>query len=272
MNGLPPMPLEGALEDILEGPSPLGRADRELVTEAIVRRLLRTYGERVQAIALYGSCATGQDGPFSDIELWVTLDDDLAASEARTVAWVWGAGKADVELVGASDLLARAASVDARWSLTHGRFVHAAALFEQAPGQVEEIRKRALVLPVERVRRVLAEAVVGEIYESLGKLRNAVAMGRTGEGGRLYLQLVEDASALTALAQSYAYFSTSTLLEEAAGLTGPAGFADLIMIARRGALADATRLLGTAEDYWAGLARWIEALHLDLTPFQRADF
>lgn len=272
MNGLPPMPLEGALEDILEGPSPLGRADRELVAEAILRRLLAAYGDRVQAIALYGSCATGQDGPYSDIELWVMLDDDLAATEARTVTWVWGAGKAEVNLVGASDLLAEAARIDARWALTHGRFVHAVMLYERAPGQVDEIRKLALALPAAQLRRVIAEAVAGQLYEGLGRMRNAVAMGRTGEGARLFLHLVETASALTALAQSHAFQATSTLLEEAAGLTGPSGFADLIMIARRGALADATRLLGTVEDYWSGLGKWIEALNLDLTPFRRADF
>jgi kanamycin nucleotidyltransferase len=194
MNGLPPMPLEGALEDILEGPSPLGRADRELVAEAILRRLLAAYGDRVQAIALYGSCATGQDGPYSDIELWVMLDDDLAASEARTVTWVWGAGKAEVNLVGAAELLAEAARIDARWALTHGRFVHAVMLYERAPGQVDEIRRRALALPAERLRRVIAEAVAGELYEGLGRMRNVVAMGRTGEGSRRFLQLVETAA------------------------------------------------------------------------------
>ena len=272
MNGLPPMPLEGALEDILEGPSPLGRADRELVAEAILRRLLAAYGHRVQAIALYGSCATGQDGPYSDIELWVMLDDDLAASEARTVEWIWGAGKAEVNLAGEAELLSEAARIDARWALTHGRFVHPVMLYERSPGQVDDIRRRALALPAERLRQVMAETVAGELYESLGRLRNAVAMGRTGEGARLFLKLVETASALTALAQSHAFHSTSTLLEEAAGLTGPAGFTDLIMIARRGALADATRLLGTAEDYWSGLGKWIEALNLDLTPFRGADF
>ena len=83
---------------------------------------------------------------------------------------------------------------------------------------------------------------------------------------------LEIGAALTALAQSQAFHATSTLLEEAAALTGPAGFADLIMIARRGALADATRLLGIIEDYWSGLGKWIEALNLDLAPFRRADF
>lgn len=272
MNGLPPMPLEGAIEDILEGPSPLGRADRELVTEAILRRLLAAYGHRVQAIALCGSCATGEDGPYSDIELWAVLDDDLAATESRRVEWTWGAGKAEVVLVGETEILADAARIDSAWSRSQGRYVHAVALYEKAPGQIEDIRNRALALPAARVRQVMAQVVAVDLYEALGKLRNVVAMGRTGEGARLFLQLVEIAAGLTALAQSHAFRSTSTLLEEAAGLTGPAGFADLIMIARRGALADATRLLGTAEDYWTGLGRWVEALNLDLAPFQRADF
>jgi kanamycin nucleotidyltransferase len=273
MIGLPPMPLEGAVQDVLDGPAPLGRADRELVAEAIVRRLLNAHGEAVIAIALYGSCATGLDGPFSDIELWAALDDAANGPGWRSDAeWVWGAGKAETNLFSEQVLRARAGVVHERWSLTHGKFVHAAPLFERQPGFVDEIRRVALALPVDAVREAISASIVGELYEQLGKLRNAAQMSRAGEGGRHYLHLAEQASLLTALAQGYCFRSGSTFLEEAAGLKGPMGFADLIMIARRGALSDVGRLLAAAEDYWAGLARWIEALNLDLSARCKAGF
>jgi kanamycin nucleotidyltransferase len=267
---LPPISLEAADEDVLEGPSPLERHDRELVAEAIVRRLLADHGEAVVAIAVYGSSATGLDGPYSDIELWLALDTGaLGRATRRDLEWVWGAGKAEVNLYTVTAIRRRAAAIEADWALTHGQFVHAVALFERDGGFVDELRAAALALPAEAVRGMIADTVVCDLYETLGKIRNAGPLGRQHELPRHVVHLAEEAACLSALAASQAFRSGSTFLEEAAALTGPDGYAELIGLVRAGGLADTEALAAAAERYWTGLGAWIRLLGIDLTPFRR---
>jgi kanamycin nucleotidyltransferase len=271
MRGLPPMPLEGTVQDILDGPAPLGRPDRELVAETIVRRILGAHGEAVIAIALYGSNATGRDGPYSDIEIWTAIEDGaLPGDERVNHEWVWGAGKAEVNVWSEASIRKWAGEVDERWSLTHGKFVHAVRLFERRAAFIEEIRQLGAAPSAEAIRAVMQEAIVGSLFELLGKLRNAVALKRAGEGPRHFLHFAESAAQLTALAQSYCFASGSTFLEEAAALTGPSGYAELIALARSGVLADPLALAQAADAYWAGLAKWIELIGLDLAGRCRA--
>ena len=272
MRGLPPMPLEGTVQDILDGPAPLGRPDRELVGETIVRRILAAHGEAVIAIALYGSNATGRDGPYSDIEIWTALEDGTPVGDERvTHEWVWGAGKAEVNVWSEAAMRQWAAEVDERWSLTHGKFVHAVRLFERRAGFVEDIRRLAAAPSIEAIRAGMEGGIIDSLFEGLGKLRNAVALKRAGEGPRHFLHFAESAGQLTALAQSYCFASGSTFLEEAAALTGPSGYAELIALARSGVLADSLALAQAADAYWAGLAKWIELIGLDLAARCRAD-
>ena len=50
-------------------------------------RLRRLYGSRLQHVVLYGSCARGEAGEGSDIDLLVVLDDfDDVEAELRRIA------------------------------------------------------------------------------------------------------------------------------------------------------------------------------------------
>jgi kanamycin nucleotidyltransferase len=270
MSSLPPVSLEAAVEDVLEGPSPLERHDRELVAEAIIRRLLAEYGDRVVAIALYGSSATGLDGPYSDIELWAALDSGALGRATRgNLEWVWGAGKAEVNLYTAAALRRRAAVIEADWALTHGKFVYAIALFEREASFVEALRRAALALPPGAVRQMIADTLVCDLYELVGKARNAVSLRRGGEMARHLVHLAEGAANLSALAAGHAFRSGSTYLEEAAALTGPDGYRELIDLVRAGRMGDPAILLAAVERYWKGLGAWIRLLGIDLAPFRR---
>jgi predicted nucleotidyltransferase len=59
---------------------------RELLAE-IKRRLQAVHGERLKGVILYGSVARGDDGPDSDVDILVLLDDpmDLGTDLMRNI-------------------------------------------------------------------------------------------------------------------------------------------------------------------------------------------
>lgn len=73
---------ERSAEDVLASLAPEERA----AIETFCRRVVDEFGSRVRDIRLYGSKATGQDRPDSDIDLLVLLDGDDWQSEARISA------------------------------------------------------------------------------------------------------------------------------------------------------------------------------------------
>ena len=184
------------------------------------------------AVALYGSVALDFDGPDSDLEIWAAVanDHEGLASIDRDHEWVWGAGKAEVNVMSESVIKDYAAELDTDWPLTHGQFVHARALYE-APGRegfVAEMRRRAYAFSDADRDEALAKAVVGDIYEVVGKLRNAAAMARTANVAHLLCTLAAQAACLIALHRRHSFRSDLTLLEEAAAmLDGPDGQAEL---------------------------------------------
>ena len=151
------------------------------------------------------------------------------------------------------------------WALTHGTVVHALALYERDAGFVDALRQSALALPQAKVAKVVADVIVGDLYELLGKLRNATTLGRAGETPRHILHFAEKAALLTALANGYCFGSGSSFMEEAQGLRGPAGYKGLISFARGGDYSDPARVSAASERYWTGLAEWIRAPGLNLS-------
>ena len=82
--------------------------------------LRRAHGDAIYAVALYGSMGRDADGPYSDIELWAALTTPGMDDSAE---WVYGPGKAEVNLLGLDVLWEQARTVAAKWALEQGQFV-----------------------------------------------------------------------------------------------------------------------------------------------------
>ena len=261
------MPLpHGTLAELAAGPQRVDAATRLALAGRIVDWLKAEHGNRLIAIAVYGSVALNADGPFSDIEIWAAIkdgDEDIDLSHE----WVWGPGKAEVNVMSETALTNYAAEFDELWPMTHGQFAHARPLYE-APGRegfVEEIRQLALSFSDGDRDAALAEAIVGNVYEDIGKLRNAAALGRTGPVPRLACELADQAACFAALARRHSFRSGSTLIQEAQAFDGPDGQAELLALVGSGDLRDPAAVTAVAERYWAGLCAWAQARGLDLT-------
>lgn len=229
---------------------------RMALAHEIVERARRAY--ELRAVALYGSLARGDDGPFSDLELLCVLAG--REEEEFTFEWVAGPWKAEVNVVGAGALLREAARIDGRWPLTHGAFLRMRALWD--PGDFCRQVQRIVANPPEAQCRAAIEAVlVGELYEFIGKVRNAQARGDRAPLAKLALALADYTAYVLGLARRTPYVSGATLLEEALRVPGrPAGFDALCRLVRDGTLSDATAVIDACEALWAGLEAWA-ALH-----------
>ncbi|MGO1069862.1 kanamycin nucleotidyltransferase C-terminal domain-containing protein [Lysobacter sp. CA199] len=254
---------QGELDSLFAGPQSItGEQRRELVDE-VVEQLRQRHGERLLAVALYGSTARDTDGPYSDIELWAVLDDGAFGEDFDlSLEWVHGRGKAEVNLMSRTAVEALAREVDEHWAVSHGQFVHARALWI-APDHgtlVETLRSLAAHPDDAQVDRAMAEVVVGELYELLGKLRNRYARKPlallVGEFAR-YL------ACLVGLAERHVFVSAGTMFDEAADLPAPDGSAALFKLVAHGDLSDEMAATAAVERVWAGLQAWAGEVALD---------
>lgn len=121
------------------GPQALPQTQRMAIAHEIAERVKERFHLEVFAVGLYGSLARGEDGPYSDIELFGVL---RTGHYKHRYEWCTAEWKAEVDLYGKQTLLERAARVDDRWPLTHGALQTVLPLYD--PEQFfAEIRKIA---------------------------------------------------------------------------------------------------------------------------------
>ncbi|MGH8081454.1 MAG: kanamycin nucleotidyltransferase C-terminal domain-containing protein [Lysobacter sp.] len=254
---------QGELDTLFAGPQSVTAEQRRELVDAVVEQLRRRHGERLLAIALYGSTARDSDGPYSDVELWAVLDDGAFGSDFdESLEWVHGRGKAEVNLMSRTAVEAFAREVDERWALTHGQFVHARALWI-APDHgtlVETLRSLAAHPDDHAVDRALAETVVGELYELLGKLRNRYTRKPLA---LLAAEFAEQLACLIGLAERHVFVSAGSMFDEAADLPGPDGSAALFKLVAKGDLSDEAGVTAAIERVWAGVEAWAGEVALD---------
>jgi len=248
---------QGELDTLFAGPQSVTSEQRRDLVALILERLRERYGERLLAVALYGSTARDSDGPYSDVELWAVLDDAaFGADFDESLEWVHGRGKAEVNLMSRSAVEAFAREVDEAWPISHGQFVHARALWI-APDHgalFETLRSLAAHPDDAEVERAMAEIVVGELYELIGKLRNRYARKPLA---LLAGEFAVHVACLAGLAERHLYASAGTMFDEAADLPGPDGAVELYRLVGKGELGDEARLVATLERVWAGLEVWV---------------
>lgn len=240
------------------GPQPKNRADRLQVVDRIVADLHRTYGDSIKAIGLYGSLARGSDEDFSDVELWCVLAG-LSVEQGldKCVEWVYGPSKGEVDIYSEDVMLARATRVSSMWSLQMGELTNCRPLFGDY-AYFTQLRELALSPSKDAIDELVAEMVVGEFYEWMGKLRNGVARNDLDFLPITTCNFTLHLALMAALLNRHIYTTSSSLMREAAALPSlPKGYTELARMVMAGELHDKVRVAAAIETTWAGFASWM---------------
>ncbi len=243
------------------GPQPFTHAQRMARAEEIAGRVRAHYGARVLAVGLYGSTARGTDGPYSDIEIFCVLS---TAGERVYHEWSAGAWKAEVNAFSADVLLREAGELREDWPLTHGAYTQVYSFYDPY-GFFPRLRKAVYAHSDVEYRQVMGSLVLTEIYERIGKIRNANAAARWSSTVELAVDLARQTAYLLGLAHRQLFTSASAVLEEALRLPDrPAGFDRLCALVMRGELSDGPAVCAAADALWEGVETWAQARQIDL--------
>lgn len=236
-----------------QGPMTQTREARAQVLARIVADLQRTYGDAIIVIALYGSMARNEDLPFSDVELFCVVRDEEVDHSHE---WVYGAGKAEVNILSDDAAQRDAALLDSDWAQWKGQFLHARCLFGDA-AYLDELRNLVFAPPAAEFHQLLEEMIVGELYEWMGKLRNAQQVGNDAAIPPLAVHFVEHLAQILAIAHRHCYTTGSRTLADSLTLARrPAGYDELCGVVMRGALSDSAHVAAQIEACWHGVAAW----------------
>ncbi|MFL5667203.1 MAG: kanamycin nucleotidyltransferase C-terminal domain-containing protein [Ktedonobacteraceae bacterium] len=237
------------------GPQPLPRTQRMTIAHEIAERVKERFPLEVFAIGLYGSLAREEDSPYSDIELFGVLRTD---HYKHRYEWCTAEWKAEVDLYGKQTLLERAARVDDRWPLTHSALQAVLPLYDPEQFFVE-IGAIARSAPERLFRETIEELLVQEVYEGIGKIRNAQVEGLPSRLPALVLKLAQDVAMILGLANRHCYTTGTRLIPEAIALSDlPDGFSELGQVILTGDLRDGQQLGATCERLWQGINLWAQ--------------
>lgn len=244
-----------------KGPRPHTHSQRLQLADEIAGQVRRHYGERVLAIGLYGSLARGTDGPYSDIEMHCVLQ---GVSIDTSHEWSAGPWKAEVDVYDGETVLAMAAEVEGDWPLTHGAFVYVRPVYDPA-GFFARLRQAALEHGDEVFDQAMGELIVGELYEFIGKIRNAWDGGNTAALPAWTVDLARHGAFLIGLANRHLYSSSSYLLAESLTLAGrPGGYDRLCELVMSGRLGDGEEMVVVADGFWEGVEVWADGRGLKI--------
>jgi len=239
------------------------------IAHEIAERVQERFHPEVVAIGLYGSLVREEDGPYSDIELFAVLRTD---QYEQCYEWCTPAWKAEVDLYGKQTLRERAARVNERWSLTHSSFQTVLPLYD--PEQFfAEIRTIVQASPEPLFREAIKNLLVDDVFECIGKIRNAQALGTFTMLPALVLKLVQAVALIVGLANRHCYTTGTHVISEAVALPDlPDGFRELGQVALTGDLRNGEQLAAACERLWQGLNTWSEGHGYQIISPQRIPF
>lgn len=245
-------------------------SERLMVLDRIVAALHEHYGDALLTIGLYGSLGRGADGPYSDIELFCVVDRPGLDADYE---WVYGPGKAEVNLYGPDVARERAGQVEDDWALAQGKWARCHPLYGDL-AFFEELKQLALSPDKAAVDAMATAMVVGELYEWIGKLRNAQARGDSNLAF-LACCFVEMQALLLGLVHRRLYTTGAAMWAESLALPDrPAGYDAACRMVMAGDLSDPVGVAATLEAAWAGLGPWLAQQGVDTAtawPWDTAD-
>ena len=235
------------------GPKPQDHTNRLALVQQLSDRLQTIYGDRVVTIALYGSMARQQDGPYSDIELLCIISEP---EMDISFEWVYGAGKAEVNVLGRNDARWEAKEVDKDWAISKGAFLEAKVIFGDE-AFLTMLKELVLSISDDEINAVISQVMVDELYEWVGKVRNALHANSYSGVSSVACKFAETIALLLGLAHRTCYTTGMTMLDESLQFDDlPAGYQDLCNLVRWGKLSDAKETIMAIESVWSGLVFW----------------
>lgn len=238
---------------ISEGPKAQARSERQKHLDGFVERLHALYPGHILVIALYGSMARNQDGPYSDIELFCIVD---IPGTDTTFEWIYGDGKAEINVYGLEVARKLARQVETNWSLEKGQFLKASWISGNAQ-LLEELSELALSVTDEEIKQEVQSITVGELYEWIGKLRNMSYAGDRGGLPVLACKFTERVALVLGLAYRKTYSTGTRQLEESLQMPDlPKGYERLCNLVMAGRLADPEEIRQAMEETWKGMIDW----------------
>lgn len=232
---------------------PIRHAERFHLAEQVAHRILARYGEQVLAIGVYGSLARGSDQLYSDIEMKCVLN---TCEESYSHEWIENGCKVEVNFESEDVILTEAATVEEDWAITHGAYFDLKPLYGSHDFLIK--LQNALRSPAqEAFVAAIREIIVGNIYEDIGKLRNACLVGNTGYLPLLACAIAEQGALAMGLAHQKCYSTRALLFQESLELEPqPDGYESLCQLVMEGKLNDFDVIATTLERFWIGLIKW----------------
>lgn len=251
------------------GPEAITREDRRTLVNDIVVRAQQHRGRDVLAIGVYGSLARGEDGPFSDVEVLCVL---RTIGEDKTHEWTTGPWKAELNLRSRDVVLAEAARIDGDWSLTQSALARIRPAYDPEDFFVQ-LRETVYTHSQAQLDLAMRDLIIGELYERMGKLRNARDAGWTALLPELAVAMARHGAFLIGLANAHLYATSGRLFEEALTLPNrPDGFDALCELAMSGNLGDPPAIHTVCETYWSGVIAWCNSRGLEIVSKERIPF
>jgi kanamycin nucleotidyltransferase len=130
------------------------------------------------------------------------------------------------------------------------------ALYDPS-GFFPRLRDAALLHPDHAFEEVIRDVIVGEIYERIGKVRNARAEGNDACMPYLGVELTKCGACLVGLDRRHLYAASSRMFQESLELPGrPEGYDALCRMVMTADLADPARIADAADAFWSGIEKW----------------
>ena len=242
-------------------PQIMQHTNRVDLANRLAEKLRAHYTGALLALGIYGSLARGSDGPYSDIEMFCIL----SGKEIDT-SYEWSAGpwKAEIDVLSPDVFLSQAAEFSGHWSISHGSFTRVSSLYDPQ-GLFQQAAALAVEHTPDEISRLVKEIAIGDIYELVGKLRNARAINRLTAVPVYAVHLLQYAACLAGVWNRHLYTTSATMYEEALALPDlPAGFAGFVRLVTGGKLDDTQAVSDAADRLWSGIEEWAAARQIRL--------
>ncbi|RLA92208.1 MAG: hypothetical protein DRG69_09170 [Deltaproteobacteria bacterium] len=146
---------------------------RSEVARKLSEIISRKYGDNIYLVALYGSVARGEEGEYSDIDLYVVTQN---ISKRRYFAY--RNIPITIEYYRKDDIQRILYEVSSTWPSEVYHFLHPKVLYERGE-VVREFREIVKQIPDEKFKEAASIALI-EIYENICKTLNAIQRGNLG--------------------------------------------------------------------------------------------
>jgi KNTase C-terminal domain len=133
------------------------------------------------------------------------------------------------------------------------------------PAVFAELNRLVFDHAEDQFRDVIRNIIVAELFEGLGKVRNAKSNSNYAVLPRVAMRIATMAELLIGLAHKHIYTASGLATVESMALSPrPAGHDELCTMVMRGELDHPNRTSQVIENYWKGVVEWAADSNIDL--------